>query len=297
MREIRAVICLYITTLIGCFFVSISSLKATIFGASGGVGQQVAATLLQKGINVNAVGRNAAKLSSISLLEGAQKTSVDLNNQKSVINAVVGSDYVIISVGTTAFPTKAWDGGNNPRVACFESVEKVLDGIQTAKMKPKKVLLVSSIGVERSDQFPFKILNSYGVLTEKLRSEQSLSTRCLAMGIAPIICRPGRLIGPPFTNFDLARLLKIERAADRAVTLSPLDDLKGDVDRRDVATSILRFLTDSRIGGRSGKDKAATVYSIVNAAGPSPSEEQWTDLLQPYSNVPAKKSSSLFAWK
>jgi hypothetical protein len=65
---------------------------------------------------------------------------------------------VIISVGTTAFPTKKWDGGNDPQTACVKTVETILQSIAESGDIPKKIVLLSSIGVERPDQMPFKLL-------------------------------------------------------------------------------------------------------------------------------------------
>jgi hypothetical protein len=46
----------------------------------------------------------------------------------------------------------------------------------------KRIILVSSVGVDRCDQFPYKILNSYGVLDQKRRSEELLLSRAKERG-------------------------------------------------------------------------------------------------------------------
>ena len=51
--------------------------------------------------------------------------------------------------------------------------------------------MVSSIGVERTDQMPFLILNLFGVLKFKRKGEQTLMTS----GLPYTVLRPGRLAG------------------------------------------------------------------------------------------------------
>ncbi len=60
--------------------------------------------------------------------------------------------------------------------------------------------LLSSIGVERQSQFPFSILNLFGVLDAKLESERIFAKKAKEIGSKTIIIRPGRLVGAPFTN-------------------------------------------------------------------------------------------------
>jgi uncharacterized protein YbjT (DUF2867 family) len=151
-------------------------LKATVFGASGGVGQLICRSLKSvKGIDtVTAVSRNINSLATFDLLKGCQFVEADALKTESLKPALDGADFVIISVGTTAFPTSKWKGGNTPQVACVDTVESILRGIANSKRRPKKVILLSSIGVERADQFPFKILNTFGVLDAKRDSEKLL---------------------------------------------------------------------------------------------------------------------------
>ena len=64
--------------------------------------------------------------------------------------------------------------------------------------------LLSSIGVERQSQFPFLILNLFGVLDAKLESEKVFAKRVKEIGSKSIIVRPGRLVGAPFTNTGIS---------------------------------------------------------------------------------------------
>lgn len=252
------------------------ALKVAVVGATGGVGQQVCSILKERNAAVTAMGRQVSKLSSYASLEGCKLVGIEDKNPRQLAAEFEGLDAVVISVGTTAFPTKAWDNNNNPKVACYDSVEKILLSIEQARAKPKRVVLVTSIGVERTDRFPFKILNSFGVLDEKKRSEDLLLTLCASLKIEPIVCRPGRLIGEPFTNLDLARLLRLKKAERRGIVLSPDDDLTGDVDRYDVAMSIVQSIRWKQLP--RGKQNGL-VFAIVNSAeAPPAGDEDWMRL-------------------
>ena len=63
----------------------------------------------------------------------------------------------------------------------------------------QRFVLVSSIGVERTDQMPFLILNLFGVLKFKRKGEQTLMTS----GLPYTVLRPGRLTDGPYTSYDV----------------------------------------------------------------------------------------------
>lgn len=86
-----------------------------------------------------------------------------------------------------------------------------------------------------------------------------------------MVCRPGRLVGEPFTNFDLAKLLKIDQGDNKGIVLSREDILDGDVQRLDVAESVVRIASSSL-------STSEVVYSIVNKKGPAPSDIEWSSL-------------------
>ena len=195
--------------------VSVFSLKVSVFGASGGVGQLICNKLLNTpGISsVNAVSRSAEALKEFPLLKGC--TFLEADALKSQTHAkVLACDLLVLNLGTTAFPTKKWDGDprNDPQTACYKTVETILQSIETSSIRSiKKIALLSSIGVERADQFPFKILNSFGVLDAKRDSEKLLFQYADKLGYQALVVRPGRLVGAPFTNFDLAKALNLDQ--------------------------------------------------------------------------------------
>lgn len=84
-------------------------MRVTVFGATGGIGRQVADRLVRAGHEVNAFVRE----SRAALPPGVTTTVGDLGDADSVTRAVTGSDAVIWAVGATA---------NRPdQVATFET--------------------------------------------------------------------------------------------------------------------------------------------------------------------------------
>ena len=165
----------------------------SIIGATSGVGQCVAKALLEKsGVpnKIKAVTRNVEYASQFMMLEGCDFVEADTRIPSSIPPAL-DSDIVIISVGTTAFPTKKWqDGQNKPKIACLDSVVSVLETIKTLEKKPKKVVMISSIGVERRSELPFSILNSFKVLDYKKQAELALEQFSMDTGIQSIVILP-----------------------------------------------------------------------------------------------------------
>ena len=108
-------------------------------------------------------------------------------------------------LGTTAFPTAKWENDKNkPKIACLDTVENIIDCIKSADHKKLKgIILVSSVGVERRSQFPFSILNSYGILDYKYESENVVINNSKKLKYTPIVIRPGRLVGGIIFTYSL----------------------------------------------------------------------------------------------
>lgn len=214
-----------------------------VIGGTGGVGQLVTQKLKNSDFDVRVTSRN---------VEGAKETlgadvdivPLDLINGSSaqLTAALEGISGVVISVGTTAFPTMKWRGGNTPKAIDEEAVTKI---VKAATVVPtmKKIVLITSVGVYRTDEMPFKVLNLFGVLDAKRAGEDALKQSAKASeNVDYVIVRPGRLIGGPFTNLDVARLLQIEGGADNGVDVAVGDDLLGDCKRDACAEAIVQAL-------------------------------------------------------
>ena len=92
------------------------------------------------------------------------------------------------------------------------------------------------------------------------------------LGFDAVIVRPGRLVGAPFTNFDLAKLLKLDQKENKGIILDTRDVLAGDCERADVATAISKILISTLTSKKN-------VFSIINKPGNSPSDMDWGRML------------------
>ena len=117
-------------------------------------------------------------------------------------------DAVVSCTGTTAFPSARWKDGNGPEQTDFIGTSNLVAAVASqSSASCKRFVLVSSIGVKRTDQMPFIILNAFGVLKYKGMGEQAL----MNSGLPFTILRPGRLTDGPYTSYDINTLLKARR--------------------------------------------------------------------------------------
>jgi nucleoside-diphosphate-sugar epimerase len=251
----------------------------TIVGATSGVGQCIATKLQQEQpgtFMVKAVTRDVEAASSFSMLENCDFVQADARDTATLPAALEGTTDLIITIGTTAFPSKKWGKNkeNDPKAACLDSVVNILEAVRKTKSKPQKIVLISSVGVERASKLPFSILNSFGVLDYKRRSEEVLRGFSAETGIPSVIIRPGRLVGAPFTNTDLAALFKTTQGTKKKIITDSRDVIAGDTERRDVATAVYQSLLVEMEAGTSA------TFSIVNAAGAAQSDESLASQLR-----------------
>jgi uncharacterized protein YbjT (DUF2867 family) len=129
----------------------------------------------------------------------------------------------------------------------------------------QRFIFVSSCGVLRKKQFPFSILNAFGVLDAKQEGEEAIAASVLPY----TIIRPGRLIDGPFTSYDLNTLLKAKTDGKLAVVVGKGDTLVGQTSRIDVATACVECIFYSTTVGKT--------FEIVNY-GARPSTTDWEAL-------------------
>jgi uncharacterized protein YbjT (DUF2867 family) len=234
------------------------------------VGQLVAQKLVQRGFLVRATSRDAGKGRDV-LGDQVEVAALDLVNGSDlqIQSALQGAVGVVISVGTTAFPTARWKGGNTPEAIDKVAVSRIANQLVAAK--PKKVVLVTSVGIERTKDMPFVILNLFGVLDAKKTGEQAIQEASTAGGFDYAIVRPGRLVGGPFTNLDVARLLQIEGGAENGVTVQRGDALLGDCKRDACAEAIVQCLIN--------EECTNAVFSIVSNDDNALTSDQWSQAL------------------
>lgn len=142
---------------------------------------------------------------------------------------------MICTTGTTAFPSKRWDGDNTPERVDWDGVRNFVSAMpQTIK----RLVLVSSIGVTKYNEIPWSIMNLFGVLKYKKMAEDFVRNS----GIPFTIIRPGRLTDGPYTSYDLNTLVKATAGERRAVEIGQGDKLVGEASRLVVAEACIQAL-------------------------------------------------------
>lgn len=254
--------------------------KIVIFGATGGVGQLVTKKLSAragKNYQLGIAARDAARAKETLLsnnndddqADESKFDFVELNlvgddkaSEAQLQKAMEGATGIVVSVGTTAFPTKRWDGGNNPKAIDMEAVTRIANAASNVDTIRRMVLL-TSVGVTRTNQMPFLILNLFGVLDAKRSGEDAVKSAASEAGFSYSIVRPGRLVGGPYTNLDLAKLFQIEGGAENGVDVAFGDELLGDCKRDACAEAVVQCLEnesciDLEFSLVSNEDKALT---------------------------------------
>ncbi|GAX28114.1 hypothetical protein FisN_6Lh069 [Fistulifera solaris] len=242
-----------------------------VVGGSGGVGQLVSRKLAQAGYFVRVTSRNNPSTTDTNPNLTSTKLDLVKGSDQELQQAIQGAAALVISVGTTAFPTLKWKGGNTPQAIDDIAVTR-LAYAASALQSLKRIVLVTSIGVDRTDQMPFFILNLFGVLDAKKKGEEAVR-KAANENIDYAIIRPGRLIGGPFTNLDVAKLLQLKGGAENGVTVAAGDVLLGDCKRDACAEAIVQCLTNAACSN--------VEFSIVSNENETAwSVEQWTSAFQ-----------------
>lgn len=182
--------------------------------------------------------------------------------------ALKGVGALVICTGTTAFPTRAWRGGNTPRAVDDVFVRRLVSSVDAAAIR--RVVLASSVGTGRARKFPFIILNAFGVLDCKRRGEEHVRDAARTNGYAYSIVRAGRLVGEPQTNIGVVRSKPNPNWLD--IKVASGDTFIGDLTRGAAADAIV-FATTWDLN-------ANLDFSIVHALGCSPPIAEWEALLQ-----------------
>jgi nucleoside-diphosphate-sugar epimerase len=248
-----------------------------VIGGTSGIGQLVTQKLAATGLSVRATSRSKAR--GEELLSGSSPSSVQvveldlLQEDTGPLKAAMqGVSAIVVSVGTTAFPTMRWRGGNTPQAIDKDAVIRISKAAAN-ESSVQQVVIVTSVGVDRTKEMPFAILNLFGVLDAKKAGEDAIKTAAASdSGFDYVIVRPGRLVGGPFTNLDVAKLLQIEGGAENGVDVAVGDCLLGDCKRDACAECIVQCLTNT----------AATnlEFSIVSNEGKALTDDQWTETFQ-----------------
>ncbi|CAN4092527.1 unnamed protein product [Withania somnifera] len=201
---------------------SLSSSSSKVFlvvGGSGGVGQLVVVSLLNRNVKLCLVPLDPEKATTLFGEQDEEKLQVwkgDTRSPAGIDPSVFeGVTHVICCSGTTAFPSRQWDGDNTPERVDWDGVRNLVSALPKSL---KLVVLVSSIGVTKFNEFPWSIMSLFGVLKYKKMG------RILA----------GRLTD---TSYDLNKLLQAT-AGERLLG----DKLVGEISRLVVAEACIQAL-------------------------------------------------------
>ena len=265
--------------------------KVVIFGATGGVGQLVTKKLSArdgKNYQLSIAARDAARaketlVSNNDDADESQFDFVELNlvgddkaSEAELQKAIEGATGVVVSVGTTAFPTKKWDGGNNPKAIDMEAVTRIANAASNVDTVRRMVIL-TSVGVTRTNQMPFLILNLFGVLDAKRSGEDAVKSAASEAGFSYSIVRPGRLVGGPYTNLDLAKLFQIEGGAENGVDVAKGDELLGDCKRDACAEAVVQCLENESC--------VDLEFSLVSNEGKALTDDGWSSVFASMSGL------------
>ncbi|KAL3941651.1 MAG: hypothetical protein SGBAC_004026 [Bacillariaceae sp.] len=248
--------------------------RVLVIGGTGGVGQLTVGKLQGRGgFEVRTTSRSKSRGEEVIADRGVNVFELDLLSEDTTALAAAmdGVAGVVISVGTTAFPTARWKGGNTPKAIDEEAVKRIAS--VAAKVDTmKKIVMVTSVGVDRTGEMPFLILNLFGVLDAKKSGEQAVAAAAAQGGFDYTVIRPGRLVGGPFTNLDVAKLLQVEGGAENGVSIERGDSLLGDCKRDACAEAVVQSLIN--------EDCKNIEYSIISTEDAALSESQWTEAFQ-----------------
>ncbi|XP_021894075.1 uncharacterized protein At2g37660, chloroplastic isoform X1 [Carica papaya] len=248
-----------------------SSKVVLVVGGTGGVGQLVVASLIDRKIKSRLLLRDPEKATT---LFGKQDDNIlqvfkgDTRNPEDLDPSIFeGVTHVICCSGTTAFPSKRWEGDNTPEKVDWEGVRNLVSALPPSL---KRIVLVSSVGVTKFNEIPWSIMNLFGVLKYKKKGEDFLRNS----GLPFTIIRAGRLTDGPYTSYDLNTLLKATAGKRRAVVIGQGDKLVGEVSRLVVAEACIQALDIEFTNGK--------IYEInsIEGEGPGSDLQLWRELFR-----------------
>ena len=262
-----------------------------VAGATGGVGQLVVANLITAGYpRVRVLTRSAQKAQK--MFDDKVEVAVgDIREPSTLSRAIADITHLICATGTTALPSDRWDFqvplGDNPisqaatwakiyldadfRNANAQNTPEAVDAlgvsnlVQAAPDSLQRFVFVSSCGVTCKDEFPYNLLNAFGVLDAKAKGE----TAILRAGLPYTILRPGQLTDGPYTSRDFNSLVQASTDGKLGVVVATGDSLNGQTSRIDVAAACVACLESE-----AAENKAFEILS----KGDRPAEIDWEAL-------------------
>ncbi|GKD71767.1 NAD(P)-binding Rossmann-fold superfamily protein [Tanacetum coccineum] len=120
-------------------------------------GQLVVASLLNRDVKLRLLLRDPQKATTLFGEQDDEKLQVikgDTRNSQDLDPSMFeGVTHVICCTGTTAFPSKRWDGDNTPERVDWEGVRNLVSVLPRSL---SRLILVSSVGVTKSNELPWR---------------------------------------------------------------------------------------------------------------------------------------------
>jgi hypothetical protein len=147
-------------------------------------------------------------------------------------------------------------------------IETYLRVCQVPLTQKRRVIMLSSIGVQRRNQMPFPMLNACGVLDAKNMGETAIIENAKQPndeGYSYTIIRPGQLFGGPYTNnYYLGTLFQLDKESTGDIVVQTGDTLVGDTLR-----STLAEITAQILETNTALDTDFSVINVVPGETPS----------------------------
>ena len=166
-------------------------------------------------------------------------------------------------------------GYNTPKNVDEKGTLAILKAWEVAAgAQRKRMIMLSSIGVQRRTQMPFPVLNACGVLDAKAAGEEAIRADAAAAGYSYTILRPGQLFGGPYdNNYYLGTLFQLDKDTEtQGVKLERGDTLLGDTLRSTLAEVTAQLMES---GAALDLD-----FAVVNEKGEPPSVERLRQKLE-----------------
>ena len=180
-------------------------MKIAVFGATGGTGRAVIATLLEGGHQVTAFARDPAKLDAapgLTVLEG------DVMNAASVAPAVAGQDGVVVSLGNSqnAVAMRLGAKRHTPTDVCEVGTRHIIGAMQAASVARLVCVTAFGVGDTRDILPPMYRLFYRLLLSEHMADKENQERLVKASGLDWTLVQPvglrrrpgdGNLAGEP----------------------------------------------------------------------------------------------------
>ena len=219
-----------------------------VAGATGGTGSHAVSKLLERGVPVRGLVRDADK-GREAFGDRIEVVVGDTRQPETFASAVAGCSALICTTGAQA------SKGGVPEEVEYQGVKNLVEAAKTAGVG--QFVLVSSIGTTKLDHRLNQIFDN--ILMWKLRGEDTVRES----GIPYTVVRPGGLRDDP--------------GGERAITLGQGDEISGAISREDVAEVCLRALDHEGARG--------VTFETIHAETVGPSTD-WAELFAPLRKDP-----------